>query len=195
MKSFQIVAVAVCLFAGLVMGGIFFYQGRPIFGVMLLLAGGVAALAFVLGGWESRHHPAIQIGAAGLTALSIVGTFTYNRAFDPMLQSAQADALFEIGVLGQHCRPMTPELNRVRDFGMAACAQQASSDQLSAVGELANGMHFGPTVTLIDSAVTLGAGENPNYCAQAYAEVVRLCPASSLYIPTASRKALLNATR
>ena len=176
---------------GFVLGAISLYNGQPIVALMLLLAGAYAGLGVTLGILESWSNPYFKLAAAVIGALGLIGVFAYNRAFDHDLQRAHMEALYEIGVLETHCS-LSVELRKVQHFGIAACASQGNSDQFGALVELSKGIHFGPTLTLADSAITSAREANPDFCAHAFREAVRLCPAAATFVSALTRRSLLS---
>lgn len=183
------------LAVGLILAAIFLYDGQPVIALSLALAGGYAALGIFLGIGESWANPSFQLAAAFIGGIGLLGVFLHNRAFDTNLQGAYMNVLSDIVTIELRCRPMSTELRNMQPFGVAACASQQNSDQMGAVVELGKGLHFGPTLTLADSGVTLYKGEYPNYCARAFKATEQLCPLAFPSINKTSRSALLEAAK
>lgn len=183
------------LVAGLVLSAVSLYNGQPIVSLSLALAGGYVGLGILLGVSNTLASPTFQFSAALIGAIGLFGVFFYNRAFDTNLQGAYIEALSDLGTMELRCRPMSAELRSIQTFGVAACASQGNSDQMGAVVELGKGLHFGPTLSLVDTSVTLSKGEHPNYCARAFKAADRVCPLAFSSMSTKFRTALLEAAK
>lgn len=180
---------------GIVLAVISLVNGNPVIALALLLAAIYVGLGILLGVAESMANPYFQVAAAVIGLVGIVGVFLYNRAFDLNLQDAHLGAMSDFATMELSCRPMSIELQNIQKFGMKACATQGNSDQMSAVLELAKGVHFGPTLTIIDSAASLQKGSPPDYCAQAFKAASDLCPLAFVSLSKANRKALVEAAK
>lgn len=183
------------LAVGLILAAVSLYNGQPVIALSLALAGGYAAFGIFMGVGESLVNPSFQLTAAVIGGIGLLGVFLYNRAFDTNLQGAYMYVLSDISTMESRCRPMSTELRNIHTFGLAACASQQNSDQMGVVVELGKGLHFGPTLTLADSAATLYKGEHPNYCARAFKATEQLCPSAFPSIDKTSRSALLEAAK
>jgi hypothetical protein len=131
--------------------------------------------------------------------VGIIGTIglasglLYDRGFNVDLRSAYGQATGDMMTVDDRCRPASPELHELSSFGIQACAMQGSDDELHAVGELAKGVHFGPTLTLADTTVGAVKADSPNYCVRAVKAVSKLCPNAFILMKPEQRDALLNA--
>lgn len=181
--------------AGLVLAVISLVKGNPVVALALTLAAIYVGLGILLGVAESMINPHFQIAAAVIGLVGIAGVFLYNRAFDFNIQDAHAAAVSEFVTMELRCRPMSIELQNIQEFGMKACATQGNSDQMTAVLELAKGVHFGPTLTIVDSAASLQKSPSPDYCAQAFKAASDLCPSAFLSLSNANREALIKAAK
>lgn len=186
---------AAFLVVGLVLAGLSLHNGQPLVALTLALAGVYAAAGVAFGVSQALNSPTFQLAAGAVGLIGLVSVFLYNRAFDVNLQSAYAGALYEMGTLELRCRPMSPELADIQRFGVAACASQGNSDQMGAVVELGKGLHFGPTLSLADSAIGATKSEPPNYCAQAAQAASQLCPNAFISMTADERRALADAAK
>lgn len=191
----RLIGAAIVGLAGLILAGISLANGQPIVALALALSGIYLGLGLIIGIAESLDNPNFKAAAALIGLIGIVGVFTYNRAFDVNIQQAHAGASSSFSFLELQCRPMTPELRDIQNLGIKACALQGNSDQMSAVVDLAKGLHLGPALTLADSAASLGNAPAPDYCARAYSAASAICPAGFSSLSPADRKALLHASK
>ena len=125
-----------------------------------------------------------------ISLLGFLGIFLYNRAFDLYIQKAHYDVLSDIAYMESYCKLMSQDLRNIQEFGLKSCAIQGSTDQTSATAELAKGFYFGPTLSIVDSAVSLHNGSSPDYCAQAYKVASTLCPSAFISLSSTSKNAL-----
>lgn len=188
---FRILSASGLFVLGFALGANSLYHGQPIVALALFLAGVYAALGVTLGIVDSFGNPIFKLAAGALGALGLIGVVAYNRAFDLDLQRAHVEAFSQMGAMEFHCKPVSAELRKVQQFGIAACATQGNSDQLGALVELSKGVHFGPTLTMVDNAIANTTDATPNFCAQAFKEVVRLCPSTASFVSASTRRALL----
>lgn len=178
---------------GFVLAAIELFNNQAIMALALALTGIYVAFAVIAGMYESLMSPAFQAAAIFIGAISMYGVLTYHRAFDINLQNAHAEAITQIARLEMTCRQMPAELRDIQKFGVAACALQGNSDQLSATVELVKGQYLGPTLSLADAALTLSNADTPNFCARAYRAAFQHCPDISLTVSKRSHEALLAA--
>lgn len=181
--------------AGIVLAVISLVNGNPVVALALTLAAIYVGLGILLGVAESMVDPYFRIAAAAIGLVGLVGIFLYNRAFDLNIQGAHAEAMSEFLTMESRCRSMSIELQNIQKLGVKACATQGNSDQMSAVLELAKGVHFGPTLTIIDSAASLQNSSPPDSCAQAFKAASDLCPSAFVSLSSANRKALVEAAK
>ena len=180
---------------GLGLAAVSLYNGLPVVALALALAGVYAGLGIFLGVTNSLQNQNFQISAGLIGVLGIIGVFLYNNAFNKDLQGAYIDVISSVGTMELFCRPTTPELLNIQKFAIAACARQGNVDQMGAVVELGKGLHFGPTLTLVDTGAGLSKGELPNYCVKAFRAANQLCPAAFATMNEASRNALSKAAQ
>lgn len=191
----QIFFSSAFLIAGVILSGISLYNNQPLVALSLLLAGAYTAIALLFGVGNSLSDPRFQITAALIGILGLVGVFLYNKAFDRNLQGAYYDVLSDMATMELRCSPMSKELANVQNFGITACAVQGNSDQMGAVVELGKGLHFGPTLTIIDTSVAQTTGQSPNYCARAFKAADELCKSAFFSLDSKSKRALLDAAK
>lgn len=191
--NMRIIFAGIFLALGIGLAILTFCKGMPAVALALALAGVYTGLGIFLGITDSLQNPIFQYLAAIIGAIGILSVFLYSNFFNIKLQSAYTDALITVGAMDTSCRPMKSELLDIQKFAIAACSTQGNSDQIGVVVEFGKGLHFGPTLTLVDSSVALSNGEVPNYCAKAFLAANQLCPAAFTSMSEASRNALIKA--
>ena len=189
----KLIGASSCLLLGIGLAGLSVIKGEPVFAVASLLCGGYLAAVCLFGNPLTWENPTFNFWAGIIGVLGLVGVFLYNRAFNVDLQTAYIQATADMIAIEQRCRPMSPELHEVSSFGVRACAVQGSDDELHAIGELAKGVHFGPTLTLADSTAGVLKADPPNYCVRAVKAVSKLCPNAFILMQPKERSALLSA--
>jgi hypothetical protein len=125
--------------------------------------------------------------------IGLAAVLSYSNLFNHDLQRGYSAIAMSFPELDAYCPANSPELRRVKEYGVAACLLQSNRDAISATTELQKGIHFGPTLTLVDSAATLTAEGEVNHCARAFKEAVRLCPIAFSTLGAKERAALLAA--
>lgn len=187
---FKVIVGSIPLLAGMVMAVMFLFNGQPVLALFPFICGALLSAAFfgALG----------SIGAEAATGIAmlagLVFVFNSNDFFKPKLQQGYAAVLPRILDMDTYCPLGVPETKQIRDYGLKACALQNNHDASSAVTELGKGIHFGPGLTLVDSAATLATDEKPvNHCAQAFKAADRLCPLAFSSMGKEERAALLMA--
>lgn len=191
----RIFFAAFFLLGGFILAAISLYNGQPVVALVLALAGGYAGLGIILGVSNTLLSQNFQFAAAFIGGIGLLSVFLYNRAFDTNMQVAYIEVLSDIGTMELRCGPMSVELRNIQTFGIAACASQGNSDRMGAVVELGKGLHFGPTLTLVDTTITLSKDEHPNYCARAFKAADQACPFAFSSVSKTSRTALLEAAK
>lgn len=170
-------------------------QGQPWVGASLILAGPYLAAIILLDIPDRWNDPLCQFAALVITTIGIVGVFVHHAAFDLELQSAQIDAVQAFQAIDSLCRPVSPALMKVRQFGIAACTTQGNRDQRSAIMELEKGLHFGPGLSVIDGGAGLAKDAVPNRCAKAVKVAYDMCPVGFSLMKAAALKELLDAAK
>lgn len=193
MSKIRLVIAGSFLLAGVVLAGFSLASGQAWTALALLLAGIYMGLGIWQGVTASLDNSLYRYAAGVIGAIGLVGVFSYSRAFDLGLQEAQVDALSSLAKMELHCRAMTPEMRRVQNVGVAACATQANADQVRAVVELGKGLRLGPGMSILDNGVALAQGEPPNYCARAFKLPDQQCPLAFAAMKKPSRDALMKA--
>lgn len=193
--NIRMISASGFLVFGLGLAAVSLYNGLPVVALALALAGVYAGLGIFLGVISSLQNPYFQLSAGLIGVLGLVGVFLYNNAFNKDLQGAYIDVISSVGTMELSCRPMTPDLINIQKFAIAACSSQGNSDQMGAVVELGKGLHFGPTLTLVDTGTVLSKDELPNYCVRAFRAANQLCPSAFATMNKASRNALSNAAQ
>jgi hypothetical protein len=176
--------------AGLSLAVLSLFNGQPVVALTLTLSAIYAGFAVVFGIVDSISNPIFKLTAGVISLLGVLGIFLYNRAFDLNIQKAHYDVLSDIVHMESYCKPMSQELHKIQEFGLKACAIQGSADQSSATAELAKGFYLGPTLSIVDSAVSLHNGSEPDYCAEAYKVAFTLCPSAFISLSRTSKNAL-----
>lgn len=192
---FRFILAGILAAAILVLAALFLVSGKPVVALALALAAIYVGLGILFDFAESIGNPYFQIAATGIGLIGIVSVFLYNPAFDLNIQNAHAEAVSEFVTMELRCRPMSIELRNIQEFGVKACATQGNADQMFAVLELAKGVHFGPTLAIIDSAASLKKGSPPDYCAQAFKAASDLCPSAFFSLSSATHEALIEAAK
>ena len=186
----NVIAGFIPLLAGLVMAFTFLFNGQPVAALVPFVCGGILSAAFfgVLGNLGIE-------GATGIAMLvGLVVVFHSNDFFKPKLQQGYAAVLPRILDMDTYCPLGAPQIKQIQDYGLKACALQNNHDASGAVTEMGKGIHFGPGLTLVDSAATLTTDEKPvNHCAHAFKAAVRQCPLAFSSMGKEEREALLKA--
>lgn len=188
---FRLVAACLPFLAGLIMSGMFLFRAQPVAALVPLLCGTIMGGAFWLGFFDSLGSETYKAAGSLATMVGLFAVFAYGSLFDTKLQQGYGAALMGFGHLEMYCPAATPNLRRIKDYGVAACAMQNNSDALSATAEFQKGIHFGPTLTLVDSAATLSQEKDVNHCARAFKIAEPLCPLAFSSLGKEERTALL----
>lgn len=193
---FNLISASISFLAGLVMAIMFLFKGQPVTALVPFVCGLVLGTGFFFGILRSLASEVYQ-AAIGIAMLLGVFAVCYSSdLFKPKLQRGYAAVLPLILDMDAYCPLKARETKQIKDYGLKACALQNNSDISGAVAELGKGIHFGPGLTLVDSAATLAADEKPvNHCARAFKAADRLCPIAFSSIGKEEREALLTAAQ
>ena len=193
--KFRLALAAMALLVELYFGGAAAWRGQWLSVLGYLLTGIFVAAACILSFSSSLLSPVFKLCAGVIGVIGLVSVLHYNRAFNVDLQVAYGSAASEMLEIENDYRPMTPELSELLNFGVKACSLQGGKDQLGGIGEVAKGIHYGPTMSLIDSAAQAAKSDQPNYCARAVEAVLQLDPNAFSRMDSDERKALLDAAK
>lgn len=190
------IVASVLLIIGLTSTGTALWNGQLIAALAIALATAYAVLAWYSGIIDSLTNPIFQLaGAVVILPIGLVAILNNNRALNVDLQVAYSAVLYDLGTMHLHCDVRSAELRKLQEFGVMACAMQGNSDQLGVLNELSKGIHFGPTLTVLDSGAALLDSENPNYCAKTFKAAENLCPTAFMSLKKSYRSALLAAAQ
>lgn len=189
----RLIFAGVLSIVGLVLAIVRLVDGQLISFIALAMAAIFVGLAVVYGVLESFQHPYFLAAASIIGVLSIISTFHYDRMFNPTLEEAHAKALVDFISLESKCRPMSYELQEFQRIGSKACVLQNTSDQLTATVDFEKDLHLGPSLSLMDSALSLKDGSAQDYCARVYKAASAICPLGFHSLSKAEREALLSA--
>lgn len=178
---------------GIALSAMFLYRGQPILALATVAGGIYVGITLLRGFVESLMAPEFQLAAGVIGVIGLLGSVQDSNLFDHKLQSGYARVLTGMAYLDMHCNPMPSDLRTIQEYGVAACAMQGNSDALRTVLDLNKGLYLGPTLSMVDSAATLGDDEQINHCARAYRAAQKLCPAAFSSVDKSERAALLEA--
>lgn len=180
---------------GLILAAMSLFSGQPLAALSLALAGLYCGLGAILGITETISNPTFQAAATIIGVIGLFAVFLYHSAFNNELQDAHRAALSSFVMMEMYCKPMPPELQKISEFGIKACATQDNLNQLSATSELAKGLYFGPTLSLADSAYSSSEEPPKDYCAQTFKTVSNICPDAFRSLSAAQQATLLGALK
>lgn len=191
---FVLVIAGKCLINGqyLVALSIFFADLCIVFGVINCIEYGMVSglHEYFTGTWSKI--------LAGISMVFSIFAVLNSSAFNNDLQIAHLSAFqsfVSIDTKASNCKPTTPELRKISELGLQACAIQNSSSQLSATGDLAKGLYLGPTLSVADSAYSLNNEPSKDNCALAFKKAFNICPNAFLLMSAAQQANLLSALK
>lgn len=188
--TFRLICAGVLLAAGLGLAIVSLIHGQPIIALALAMAAVYVCLGVVIGITEAMDGPMFKVGAAAIGLVGIIGVFAYSRGLNPQVSSAHASALNDFAYADLRCPHPSSKLRAIDRLGIKACIVQNNSDQMAAVIDLAKAIHYGPTLSLADSAASLGHDEAPDYCAVAFKAADALCPSAFSSLSKSDREML-----
>lgn len=188
--TFRVICAGVLLAAGIGLAIVSLIHGQPIIALALAMAAVYVCLGVVIGITDAIDSPMFKAAAAVIGLVGIIGVFAYSRGLSPQVSSAHASALNDFAYADLWCPHPSPKLLAIENLGIKACMKQSNSDQMASVIDLAKAIHYGPTLSLADSAASLGHSEAPDYCAVAFKAADALCPSAFSSLSKSDRETL-----
>lgn len=193
MNRFRIALICLPIIAGLIIATLYLTKAQPIIALASIACGALLSAVLLFGSLNSFVTVEYQAAAGIAAMIGIFGTLAYSNLFNSDLQRGYADLMMRFPLVETYCPATTPGLRSVSETGLAACALQNNLDAMNATSDLQKGVHFGPALTLVDSAATLAKDGEVNFCARAFKQALRICPVAFSSMGTKERKALLAA--
>ena len=188
--------IALILFpfvAGLVIAGLLLVSGEPLTALCCFICSCTLSVVVWSGSFAILLSGEYRLATSVATIIGLAATFAYGAFFKPDLQGAYFNAMTSFADESLYCPTSAPELRRIAQVGVPACALQSNRDAMAATSELQKGIHYGPALTLADNAATVGSAAQVNQCAKAFKEAVGLCPVAFSSVDEKQRSALLAA--
>lgn len=191
----KLISAACAALIGLTVTGYSLYLGHFASALALLGSTAYLTLRVLMGPIRTMFSSSFDLAASVICTIGLVGTFASHSAFDFKLQAAYAEAFDSFLRMDSSCMRKNPQLSSIFDVGVRVCALQGNSDQSSGVRELSKGLHFGPALSIADSANSMMDVERQNDCARVFKQAINACPESFSDMSPAGRQTLLAAAQ